>query len=241
MTNANMEPTSMLDHAGGRTAAGALRDLLRLEQVRLVYEQMLPSQLVAVLNAVVFVAVQSLVIAAPVLIAWLAAVCVLALIRIAGGIAFRSAAPHAGQIGRWRLYTIAGAAASGIVWGSAAWLLFPPMNVAHQVFVAFVLGGMVAGSVTTLAPVFPAFLVYAVFTLVPAAVRFPLQQDYVHYAMGWLILVFLVAVTVIARRSHEHMSDMLRLRIENAELTGELHAARERLRRERQSADTERA
>jgi len=37
------------------------------------------------------------------------------------------------------------------------------------------------------------------------------------------------------------MSDMLRLRIENAELTGELHAARERLRRERQSADAERA
>ncbi len=241
MTNANMEPSSMLDHAGGRTAAGALRDLLRLEQVRLVYEQMLPSQLVAVLNAVVFVAVQSLVIAAPVLIAWLAAVCVLALIRIAGGIAFRSAAPHAGQIGRWRLYAIAGAAASGIVWGSAAWLLFPPMNVAHQVFVAFVLGGMVAGSVTTLAPVFPAFLAYAVLTLVPVAIRFPLQQDYVHYAMGWMVVVFLAAVIVIARRSHEHMSDMLRLRVENAELTGELHAARERLRRERQSADAERA
>ena len=80
----------MLDRAGGRTATGALRDLLRLEQVRLIYEQLLLSQLVAVLNAVVFVAVQSLVIAAPVLIAWLAAVCVLALIRIAGGIAFRS-------------------------------------------------------------------------------------------------------------------------------------------------------
>ena len=241
MTNANMEPTSMLDHAGGRTAAGALRDLLRLEQVRLVYEQMLPSQLVAVLNAVVFVVVQSLVIAAPVLIAWLAAVCVLALIRIAGGIAFRSAAPHAGRIGRWRLYTIAGAAASGIVWGSAAWLLFPPMNVAHQVFVAFILGGMVAGSVTTLAPVFPAFLAYAVLTLVPVAIRYPLQQDYVHYAMGWMVVVFLAAVIVIARRSHEHMSDMLRLRIENAELTGELHAARERLRQAHQSAGAERA
>jgi hypothetical protein len=100
---------------------------------------------------------------------------------------------------------------------------------------------MVAGSVTTLAPVFPAFLAYAVLTLVPAVVRFPLQQDYVHYAMGWMVVVFLAAVIVIARRSHEHMSDMLRLRVENAELTGELHAARERLRRERQSADTERA
>lgn len=235
MTNASMEPGSMLDHEGGRTAAGALRDLLRHEQVRLTYEQLLASQLVAVLNAVVFVAVQSLVIAAPVLIAWLAAVCVLALIRIAGWIAFRNAAPQAGQISRWRLYAIAGAAASGIVWGSSAWLLFPPMNVAHQVFVAFILGGMVAGSVTTLAPVFPAFLAYAVLTLVPAAIRFPLQHDYVHYAMGWLIAVFLVAVIVIARRSHEHMSDMLRLRIENAGLTGELHATREQLRRLRQS------
>ena len=241
MTSASMEPASILDRAEERTAAGALRDLLRLEQVRLAYDQLLPSQLVAVLNAVVFVAVQSLVIAAPVLIAWLAAVCVLALIRIAGGIAFRSAAPHAGQIGRWRLYAIAGAAASGILWGSAAWLLFPPMNVAHQVFVAFVLGGMVAGSVTTLAPVFPAFLAYAVLTLVPAAIRYPLQQDYVHYAMGWLVMVFLAAVIVIARRSHVHMSDMLRLRIENAELTGELHAARERLRQARQSAGAERA
>jgi hypothetical protein len=168
-------------------------------------------------------------------------VCVLALIRIAGGIAFRGAAPQASQTGRWRLYAIAGAAASGIVWGSAAWLLYPPMNVAHQVFVAFILGGMVAGSVTTLAPVFPAFLAYALLTLVPAAVRFPLQQEYVHYAMGWLILVFLAAVIVIARRSHEHMSDMLRLRIENAGLTGELHATRERLRRAQQGADAGRA
>jgi hypothetical protein len=241
MTNANMEPASMLDHAGRHAAAGALRGLLRQEQVRLVYEQMLSSQLITVLNAVVFVAVQSLVIAAPVLIAWLAAVCVLALVRIAGGIAFRSAAANAGQIGRWRLYAIAGAAASGILWGSAAWLLFPPMNVAHQVFVAFILGGMVAGSVTTLAPVYPAFLAYAVLTLVPAIVRFPLQQDYVHYAMGWMIAVFLAGVIVIGRRSHEHMCDMLRLRIENAGLTGELHATRERLRRARHSGDAERA
>jgi len=232
-----VESITKFEGTGGHSAETTLRDLLRMEQVRLVYDQMLTSQLVAVLNAVVFVAVQSLVIPAPVLVMWLAAVCVLALIRIAGGIAFRSEAPQAGQIGRWRFWAIVGATASGVVWGSAAWLLYPPMNVAHQVFVAFILGGMVAGSVATLAPVFPAFLAYAILTLVPAAIRFPLQQDPVHYAMGWLILVFLVAVIVIARRSHEHMSDMLRLRIENAGLTGELHATRERLRRAEQGTD----
>ena len=232
-----MVTNTTFESAGGHNAAATLRDLLRVEQVRLVYDQLRRQQLVAALNAVVFVAVQSLVIPATVLVTWLAAVCVLALIRIAGGIAFRSEAPQAGQIGRWRIYAIIGATASGILWGSAAWLLYPPMNIAHQVFVAFILGGMVAGSVATLAPVFPAFLAYAVLTLVPAAVRFAMQQDPVHYAMGWLILVFLVAVIMIARRSHEHMSDMLRLRIENAELTGELHATRERLRRAQQGAD----
>ena len=240
MTGAGMETVSPFNRTEGRIGPGALRDLLRLEQVKLAYEQLLPSQLVAVLNAVVFVAVQSLVIDAAVLVAWLAAVCVLALVRIASAIAFRSETPQAGQIGRWRLYAIAGAAASGIVWGSAAWLLYPPMNVAHQVFVAFILGGMVAGSVTTLAPVFPAFLAYAVLTLVPAAVRFPLQDDYVHYAMGWLIAVYLAAIIVIARRSHEHMSELLRLRVENAELTGELHATRAKLRQTRPGAGAER-
>jgi hypothetical protein len=236
-----VESKTTFEGMESHSAETTLRDLLRMEQVRLVYDQLLSSQLVAVLNAVVFVAVQSLVIPAPVLVMWLAAVCVLALIRIAGGIAFRSEAPQAGQIGRWRFWAIVGATASGVVWGSAAWFLYPPMNVAHQVFVAFILGGMVAGSVATLAPVFPAFLAYAVLTLVPAAIRFPLQQDPVHYAMGWLILVFLVAVIVIARRSHEHMSDMLRLRIENAGLTGELHATRDRLRRAQKSTDSGRA
>jgi hypothetical protein len=230
----------MLDPTESRGSGETLRELLRFEQVRLVYDQLLMSQAIVVLNALVFVAVQSMVIEAPVLIGWLAAVCVLALIRIAGGVAFRNAAPQAGQIGSWRFYMIAGAAASGIVWGAAAWLLFPPMNIAHQVFVAFMLGGMVAGSVTTLAPVFPAFLAYAVLTLAPAVVRFLLQLDYVHYAMGWLIAVFLVAVIMIGQRSHQHMSDMLRLRIENVRLTGELHATREKLQRARQEAGAQR-
>jgi len=125
---AQMVSPATLESTEGLHAASTLRDLLRVEQVRLVYDQLLTSQLVAVLNAVVFVAVQSLVIPAPVLVMWLAAVCVLALIRIAGGIAFRSEAPQAGQIGRWRIWAIVGATASGIVWGSAAWLQTIPQT-----------------------------------------------------------------------------------------------------------------
>ena len=66
-----------------------LEPLLLLEQVRLIYDFLPFSQLVAVVNAVIFVAVQSLVISWSVLLAWLYTVCMVALIRIAGGVAFR--------------------------------------------------------------------------------------------------------------------------------------------------------
>jgi hypothetical protein len=214
---------------GGRASPHDAAEQLRLEQVRLAYEQLTTSQLVAVLNALVLV--QSLVIAPHVLVAWLSAVCLLALVRIAGATAFRRAAPESAEIGRWRTYVIAGAAASGIIWGSAAVFLFPPMNVAHQVFVAFMVGGMVAGSVTTLGPVLPAFACFAILAVGPVVVRFTSQHDVVPYAMGWMALVFLVAVIAIARRSHRGLSDMLLLRIQNARLISEVLAMQGRLAR----------
>lgn len=214
-----------------RVSSAEVAELLRIEQIRLVYDNLPVSQLVAVLNAIVFVAVQSLVIQPGPLIMWLYAICLLALIRILGGVAFRRSTPRSDQMARWRLYAIAGAAASGIVWGASAVVLFPSMNVAHQVFVAFMLGGMVAGSVTTLAPVFPAFVAFAVFALLPIIVRFTLEHEIIQYAMGWMSLVFLAAIIVIARGSHRRLSEMLRLRFENMTLIGELLAAQERLRR----------
>jgi len=222
---------------GGRASPHDAAEQLRLEQVRLAYDQLTPSQLTAVLNALVFVAVQSLVIAPHVLVAWLSAVCLLALVRIAGATSFRRAAPQPADIGRWRAYVIAGAAASGIIWGSAAVFLFPPMNAAHQVFVAFMVGGMVAGSVTTLGPVFPAFAFFAILAVGPVVVRFTSQHDVVPYAMGWMALVFLVAVIVIARRSHRGLSDMLLLRIQNARLIGEVLAMQGRLARLQEEAE----
>lgn len=220
-----------------RALSQDVAETLRFEQVKLAYDQLTNSQLVAVLNAVVFIAVQCLVIAPPVLLSWLSAVCLLALVRIAGGSAFRRAAPLSGEIRRWRTYFIAGATASGIVWGSAAVFLFPPINAAHQVFVAFMVGGMVAGSVTTLAPVFPAFVVFANLALVPVVLRFTSQQDAVSYAMGWMALVFLVSVIVIAHRSQRGLSDMLLLRIQNARLVGEVLAMQGRLARLQEEAE----
>lgn len=210
---------------------------LRAEQVRLVYQHLPVSQLVMVLNALVFAAVQSLVIDGSVVIGWFSAICAVALVRIVGWVAFQRVELQPARVSRWRAMAIAGAGISGLAWGSAAFLLFPPMNDAHQIFVAFMLGGMVAGSMTTLVPVYPAFALFALLALVPAALRFSMQQDAVHYAMGWMVVVFLAAVLVIARRSQHGITDLLRLRLENAALIGELLVARDQLKRARNAAD----
>jgi signal transduction histidine kinase len=231
-----MNPDSA--QTAGQPAVPKLDELVSYEQVRFVYDYLPVSQLVSVINAIVLVAVQSTVIKTSVLVGWLYAVCMVALVRILSGIAFRRTSPQGSKLTHWRNFAILGAAASGAVWGSAAVVLFPPAHEAQQMFIAFVLGGMVAGSVSTLSPLFPAFTAFAVLTLVPMMLRFSLEHQLIHYAMGWLTVVFLAAVLVIAWRSHRSLSDMLKLRFENTGLIGQLLAAQEKLRRSHDELET---
>ena len=63
-------------------------------------------------------------------------------------------------------------ALSGAVWGSAAIFLFPWESIGHQVFIAFVLGGMVAGSVGVFSVVITAFFAFSIPTLLPILILF---------------------------------------------------------------------
>ncbi len=62
-------------------------------------------------------------------------------------------------------------ALSGISWGAAGIVFFLPDSPTHQMFLAFVFGGLVAGTVVSYAYWVPAFLAYAVPSLLPLAAR----------------------------------------------------------------------
>jgi diguanylate cyclase (GGDEF)-like protein len=119
---------------------------------------------------------------------------------------------------RWRAYFRAGAVASALVWGSTALVLYPPESVAHQIFIAFALGGMVAGSMTVLAPVFSVFAMFALVALVPIIVRLTLSSDDIHYAMAGMGTVFLFAMLAVGKRIHATITLSLRLRFVNQDL-----------------------
>jgi signal transduction histidine kinase/ActR/RegA family two-component response regulator len=200
----------------------AVADSVLVEQVKLLYANLPVSQSVALVNGLVLAIVQFSVIETPQLVIWLACLTVVTLGRVGLGFVFARASAWAENILRWRAYFLAGAAASGLVWGSTALFLYPPDSVVHQVFIAFVLAGMVAGSMTLLAPVFGVFVLFALGALVPLIVRFAFAADEVHYAMAAMGTVFLIAMLAVGKRIHATIDQSLRLRFENRDLIAHL-------------------
>ena len=129
---------------------------------------------------------------------------------------------------RWGAYFVGGLGAAGTVWGAASiWLL--PASVAHQTFVAFVLGGMVAGAAATFSVRMDAFLAYAVPALTPLAGRFFLIGDELHVAMGAMVLLFGLLLTGTAHRVNRLLARTILLASNLSEASKQSHELNARL------------
>ena len=101
------------------------------------------------------------------------------------------------------------------------------MSLAHQVFLAFVLGGMAAGASSTFAMVRSAYPMFAIPALVPIAVQFFLTPDHFHRAMGAMTCLFGVLLWRIAEHNYAVNRTSLLLRFENREMIENLKKAKE--------------
>jgi len=182
-------------HLNSVTSAEAPEDQARLilaEQVRLLYLNTSTAQVVTLFNGLV-----------------------LAAVRIAMAVAYRKAGPDVANPVYWRNLFCFGAGLAGAAWGTAGIILFPADSFAHQIFLAFVLGGMMAGAIGTMVSWFPAFAIFSVLTALPAVARFLMHGNGMHYAMAWLIFLFLVAMLLIGHRVYRTITETFRLRFEN--------------------------
>jgi signal transduction histidine kinase/CheY-like chemotaxis protein len=204
-------------------------ELLLAKQTQMLYCSLPVSQAVALVNGAVLAALQARVVDTSRAILWMTCLAVVTLFRLHLGLRFRRAAPAAHETRRWLAYYQAAAVGSGMVWGSSALLLYPQGPVEHQVFLAFVLGGMVAGAVSLLTPVFRVFALFAVLALVPAIVRLWWSGDYLHYAMSAMATLFLLAMLATGKRIHDTIAQSMMLGFENRELVVDLTRAREHL------------
>ncbi len=202
------------------TADGA-RHILA-EQVRLLYAQASGGCIVTLVNAALVVALLWDVVSHTLALAWFGLMAVISAGRYLLVYAYRRASDAAESTELWRGRFILGATAGGMGWGLGSMLLFPGSAMLHQVFIAFVLGGMTAGAVPYLASVPAAYLSFMLPVLLPFAGMLALQGDQTHWFMSGMVLVFAGAMWVSARTVNATIERSLHLRFENLMLNDDL-------------------
>ncbi len=107
---------------------------------------------------------------------------------------------------------------SGCIWGALPIFLFPHSSMPHQILIAFVLGGMVAGSVAVFASIMSAFYAFSIPTIIPLAAYLLSMQDTMHLAMGSMLTVFWFFMLMSAKRLNLEILNFLVHKHDNHDL-----------------------
>lgn len=199
--------------------------LIEAEQTRLLYKQAPTSFVVTLLNAGILTFILRDVVSAPRRSTWFGFMLAVSLSRITLAWLYRRAEPSVGQAPFWRRLFIVGAGAAGVAWGGAGVLLFVPESLGHQIFLAFVLGGMMTGAVAILSWVWIAFLAFLIPTATPIILQFFLQSGDLFIAMGVMSLIFTGALLIMSCHLHASVAKSLALRFDKMDLIRNLSAS----------------
>jgi PAS domain S-box-containing protein len=197
---------------------------VRAEQVRTLYRQSTPVLLANVVNALIIsVALWS---RAPhrLLLAWTATMTVMALVRIRNRQRYWSRDWTLDEQERWGTRFSMGSLCAGVLWGIAGGALMPD-SLPHQILIIFVLGGMAAGAAGSIACVMRAYYAYLIPSLLPAIARLLWFGRSEEYAMVAMLLLFCVALSLVAHNVNRAFADAFRLRFENAALYRQVSSA----------------
>jgi two-component system cell cycle sensor histidine kinase/response regulator CckA len=215
------------------------RAQVRADQVKELYDRAPFGMIATVINAVALAYVCRNVVSHRALDVWLVCIFLITIARAVHIYHYRFIPPTPAEARSRGIQFIIGMALSGIVWGAAVLFLFPVDSLPHQVFLAFVLGGMVAGAAATFSTVKAAFLSYSIPVLVPLIFRFFSYGDEIHVAMGGITLLFAVLIISTAWRIHAVSALSLKLRLQNKNLVSYLASAKDRAEKLNEELRTE--
>ncbi len=111
----------------------------------------------------------------------------------------------------------------GIAWGVASVLLYASATDLHKFYLIAIVCGMSGGSILTLAPSFVAFTCFTLPTVIPLDLALLLDSEKTFNHAGFMGLVFLIAVHLLARRINRFNIEFLeanrRLKVAAEELS----------------------
>lgn len=201
-------------------------DRLFREEVAWLYSQAPVGLFATALNSLILTVVLWKVVAHWKLISWLIPSATVVCVRYWLVLLRRQSPVAENDANRWALLFLLGLLASGVLMGLTAVFLFPFGSVPHQIFLAFLLGGMVAGATSAYAVMHKAFLVYSLPLLAPITLRLLTQNNELEIAMGGLLLLFYGIMLNTALNVRRAFVRSLQLRLEKSELVDNLTAAK---------------
>jgi signal transduction histidine kinase/CheY-like chemotaxis protein/HPt (histidine-containing phosphotransfer) domain-containing protein len=136
--------------------------------------------------------------------------------------------PHtSADAGQWERYFVAGALASGVVWGALGILVVMKAEFSYQAFVGMALAGMAAGATSSLSSRRLAFKVFLLPILLPFGVALLSKGGAFQTSMGVLVLLFAGLLLMLSQRISDTLSEALTLRFENDALLVEYDKAKQ--------------
>jgi signal transduction histidine kinase/ActR/RegA family two-component response regulator len=196
-------------------------------QIHLLYANAGLAVLVSILGSSILARLQSGIVSSSVVIGWWLYMVLVSVSRYVLAHRFRRASPQGPLINRWGAAYALFAGLVGAGWGAGGFLLYPEADPMNQIFLIFIIGGMMLGASTVLAPRPEAFLAFLIPAGLLPALRLFLHGDATHLAMGTLAAVFTVAVVITTWRIYCTVLSSLRLQFENRHLVEDLQAAKD--------------
>src|SRR6516165_145429 len=181
------------------------------EQVRLLYGSTDFAVAGNILAASILVYLNRATAAHAVLFSWWVYIILVSICRYNLARSYRRSSTASQETGRWQTSYAVVAGLAGVGWGIAGFVLYQEANLANQVFLVLVLGGMMLGSASLLAPRPEAFLAFMISIAVGPITRLLIEGDAVHLVMALLAALFTFATLIMTVRIHRTIASSLDL------------------------------
>jgi signal transduction histidine kinase/ActR/RegA family two-component response regulator len=195
-------------------------------QTRLLYHNGPTGVVVTVVVASVLAYFQWRVVPHVTVVAWLAYMLLTSAGRMVLVRRYWHASPSEAEHRPWRGAFALGAGISAIGWGAAGIVLYPAARSMNEVFLIFVLGGIMLGAASTLAARPEAFLTFLIPTGALPTFRLAIEGDQEHLMMAILTGLFTAATVSTTWRFHRTIESSIQLGFENQALVESLQTAK---------------
>lgn len=206
-------------------------DPVNAEQVRSSYAHLPLTLSISVLNSVLLGFVLASAVSEWKILGWVGLVLLLCALRLALWSAHRRLDIGPSHNPLWTRLAVAGALASGILWGSPAFL-FSPLDEAHLLFLALVIAGMCAGAATVHAAHFPSVVAFIVPAILPLAANFFMQGNRLQVVSGIMALVFGASLCIASLKFRTWFSETTAAKVTLARQALEISETNTRLKAE---------